>query len=292
MAANRAAIVKSTTPQLRALLPILKQAENETKHKLGRFFAMVNPDTTYTRHMNRVLLGQLRTSIDLIERRVGGAFAKDLTVESAVARTHGMARLQNMVEVGSRHFEGSIRPLKIDVAAVMTNSSRMAWSRHRGEVGRYVGELSTDIRSRLMLGVLRGETVDQLTSRLLQSTGLIRELKRQNKVGEGVAENLFNRYRSSAERIATTELVNAYATVQNNAIIEAEKTDPGWFKMWDAAADKRVCLYCRRLDRTYAEPDGAFPDPSSGARIPHPPLHPRCRCALVPWRMEWAKTTK
>lgn len=65
--------------------------------------------------------------------------------------------------------------------------------------------------------------------------------------------------------------------------------------LWVTEPD--ACVRCLAYAGRLADPDGTFPgglslDPRQHAahagRLESPPLHPHCRCRLVPWRDEWA----
>lgn len=50
---------------------------------------------------------------------------------------------------------------------------------------------------------------------------------------------------------------------------------------WITAADEWVCPHCRRLDAEVTDIGSAFSDPEMGS-VQVPPLHPNCRCLIVP----------
>lgn len=288
--ANRMAVDQASIPDLRRLLPVLREAEGQLATELGRWMRRVSPDEPYDRHMHRVLLSQIHESIAEAEKRLGPAFAQDVIDKSSHVRPEAMAKLQGMAEAGAEQFEGSIRPLRIDVAAILADENRLLVNRMRARGQQYGEDVMSDIAGKLALGVVRGETVDQLTSRLLTSTHLVRAFKMRGAggVAEGSAEVMFKKYRWWAESIARTEQVNAYAESQARGIREADGADPGWLMRWDAANDARVCKWCFSLDEKSVEPDQLFPVVGKFGARAHPPLHSCCRCALVPWRREWS----
>lgn len=284
MAANRAALDRTTTPDLRRLLPALRQAEREAGAKLGKWINEQSPDSRYTLHMHRSLLYQLRHTIDLVENELASGIATDLTRQSKEVMAASMANLQQMITVGTRQFKSSIQPLRLDVAAVIGGGERWARSRFPVSGRKYGRALADDIKNRLMLGAVKGESVDQLTSRLLQSTGLIKYYKDKGAkaVGDAISGRLFATYRSWADGEVRTQLVDAYGEVSAGGIRQAESEDPGWLKEWDAAADRRVCHVCAGLDKMRVSPDKSF-----RGGLDHSPAHRRCRCAVVPVRREW-----
>src|SRR5262245_37388713 len=229
MAANRSALAHATVPDLRRLLPALRLAERETAAALGSWLYKQSPDDRYDRHRHRALLSQLHRSIGLIEERLGPELAHDLAHQGTHVMDVSLRRLGTMIQAGSKEFEGAIRPLRLDVAAVIGGGERWAKNRFPIDGRKYGKAVADDIKSRLMLGVMRGETVDQLASRLLQSTGLVRYYKERGPgaVGSGVSQRLFRTYRSWATGVAQTALVDAYGEVAARGIREAEAEDPG-----------------------------------------------------------------
>lgn len=292
--ANELAVQRASIPELRRLLPILRQAERELGAGLGKWLKKQSPSDTYDRHRHRALVAQLHESIQTVEKRLGPAFAEDVDQQTIHARQIAQAKLQGMVEAGSAQYEGAIRPLRIDVAAIMADERHTMLAQMQTRASKYSKDIVSDINSRLALGMLRGETVDQLTSRLLQSTGLIKVFKARgpDAIAAGASDRMFRTYKWWAESIARTELVNAYAETQARSLREADREDPGWLMKWDAANDWRVCKWCYSLDKTTITPDGMFPSVGKLGARPHPPLHPCCRCSLVPWRREWSASSK
>jgi len=292
--ANELAVQRASVPELRRLLPLLREAERELGKELGGWLKRQSPSDTYDRHRHRALFAQLHEVIEHAERKLGPALADDVTHQADHARQAAQAHLRDMVEAGSAQFEGAIRPLRIDVAAIMAEEQHTMLARMQSAAAKYSAETMADIHGKLALGVLRNETVDQMTSRLLQSTGLIKVLKARgaDAVADGVADKMFRTAKWNAERIARTELVNAYAECQARELRAADREDPGWLMRWDAANDWRTCKWCYSLDKTTITPDGMFPGVGRLGARPHPPLHPCCRCSLVPWREEWSRSQR
>lgn len=99
-------------------------------------------------------------------------------------------------------------------------------------------------------------------------------------------ERLVTRYanrllRLRAETIARTEIMAAANSGQvalwDNSVRDGLLIAGEWDKAWLTAHDERTCPRCGPLDgvRT-AFPNGTFPGADG-----RPPLHPRCRCAVV-----------
>lgn len=285
IAANQNAINLSTVPQLRRLKPVLLAAQRELAHGMGTFMRKVPGGETYTKHRHRQMLAQIQTALAIIDNRVAPAMKGDLQDQGRHTMDTGWAKMLRMIEAGRTQFEGAVTPLRLDVAASI---EKPVFERFQSSAARYAGEIGSEVRSKLMLGVIRGESIDQLAGRLLASTGVTRILREQGPVavGHGMADRVFGTMRYRANRLAATELVNAYGTVQTQAIVIADHEEPGYLKKWDAAADARTCPYCRELDGHTVKPLGYFYSRYFG-RILHQPLHPFCRCAIVPWRVGW-----
>lgn len=286
IAANQNAINLATVPQLARVLPVLQRAEQQLAHGMGKFLAAHDGKDTYTRAKHRQMLAQVSEAIDTVKGKLGQAFGHDLKLEGRVAMGVGRDHMAKMIEAGRQQFEGAIAPLRLDVAT--SSLDNMVFRRFETSARRYAGEAGLEIESRFMLGVIRGESIDQLAGRFLQSSSITRQLRAQGPVpmAHGMASEVFGPLRYRARRLAATELVNAYGVVQTQQIIAADNEDPGYLKKWDAAADNRRCEFCRELDETTAKPTGYFISSRFG-RVSHQPLHPFCRCAVVPWRVGW-----
>lgn len=111
-----------------------------------------------------------------------------------------------------------------------------------------ISDFTVEVLAReLAAGVEAGESVAQLTARLRDSLG---DEKR-------------------AEVIARTELARA----QTVATVDVYRENGMGGRQWLAASDAEED--CAALDGTIVAMDDDFPDGD-------PPLHPNCRCALVP----------
>lgn len=122
----------------------------------------------------------------------------------------------------------------------------------------------------------KAKLIDQLNDKLLTglSTGqspykIATELSKSLNVGKNVAQ-----------RLATTEYMNKLNMGQKKAYEEA-----GYDEVrWHAVEDERKCAVCGKLHDTKFKLNEA----------PHAPIHPRCRCILLPVidEMEESGTTK
>lgn len=277
-------------PYVRALRPILSAAQAELARDLAAWLQRHARDgeQRFTAQRYRVALLQLGTAMRALEARVPADLQGVLRRAGHVAGDAALLHLAEEVTAFAAVFGQSVRPLQLRQAAVVARGDKMLAPRHRTSAARYGGMLVDDLRRQLALGVVRGETLAELTARLVRHGGprglvaLRGVVGEPGAIAEHIAEGLFARYRPWAARIVRTETLNAYNVHHLNGLEEANAEDPGYQKRWDASLDRRMCKVCGGLDAKVVELDAKFP----GGHV-HPPAHPNCRCALTPWRKEW-----
>lgn len=275
---------------IRALAPVLQEARQEVQRDLRRWLRSVpNGAERFTAQHYRNVLVQLQGALDTIDKmepKVVGT----LTTASGVAGQAAVSHLKAELEVFGQVFQHTIRPIPFDTAGIIARGNRMLIPRFRSSAARYVGDVRTDIKRQLALGVVRGENIDQLKARLIRLGGprgavaLRGVLGDPDAVVEFIGEGLFKRYNFWAERVARTEVIQAYNTHAHTGLEKFAADDDGALKRWDARLDRRVCLLCRELDGKTAAVDGYFP-----FGYKHPTAHPNCRCAVVAWHREWSE---
>jgi len=148
-----------------------------------------------------------------------------------------------------------------------------ALEKHRmGMVQSVNGTTAKGLRGTLSAGVALGETIPELR-------------KRVGTVFEGL-----EKYASG--RIARTETIWAY----NAGAVEGYKqSGVVTKKQWWAAMDDRTCPFCEEMHEKIIDVDAEFFNKGSllaldsGSElnfdyedVGHPPLHPNCRCTILP----------
>lgn len=120
------------------------------------------------------------------------------------------------------------------------------------------GGIREQVRQTLMEGIEKGESIDKLTDRI---NAIYNPLEVQN-----------------AEVIARTETVRAA-----NYGREVGYTQSGLVegKQWVVTYDDRTCEECRRMANKIVKLNDNFFSTLFGY-VQNPPLHPRCRCTIVP----------
>lgn len=278
---------------LRHLMPALVQAEKEVAASLKEWLATAEPlgelkgSDRFTAHHYRKLLLQLRTArkAGVKQLRKEPFWTKELEREmfaglnSARVRGGELAtrHIQEEVATLSATFRHSMGPIPLKQAAIIARGERTIVPRIRTSSKRYAGAVWRDMKAQLAVGVVRAETVDQLTNRLQRLGGPRGLVALRGVTGEPgareeyIAEGLFRRYRHWAERVVRTETINSYNLAADEGIKEAKEIDDGIKRRWDASLDSRLCVTCQDLHGEVVEVDEPFFDGSM-----HPPSHPNC----------------
>ena len=277
---------------LSELTEILDKAEVELTKELATWKALGKGDERFTPQLYRQALAQIRGTLEHIRGPVADKLASMLRHGGIVANELATEHLIKEIEKFSQYFEGSIRPIPLREAKLLAEAKKTQIPKFKTSAARYAGQVGRDIQKQLAIGVVKGETIDQLTKRLAKLGGPRGQVYLKGMPGnpkaraEYIAEGLFTRYKHYAERLARTEIVNAYNSTALDGMEELEREDPGYFKRWDAALDRRTCVVCAGLDDLVRPLDKDF---ASG--ISQPPAHPNCRCAQVIWRKEWKEAS-
>jgi SPP1 gp7 family putative phage head morphogenesis protein len=253
-------------PALLRILPVLHAAQREVEKDLRAWLGK-HSGMTFTAARYKNALGVLGRAVHKAEIRAA--------VEHALkneAKRIGPLSLHNVkrewIQLATI-FEGSAQPLAIEEAAILAEGKRILWPRFASSAKRYAGRVGERTRFQIAVSRARGETIDELTRRL-----------------QAKLPHVFHGERWDAERLARTETMNAANEYHHDAIREATKDDDKLLERWDACHDGRLCVECASLDGQVTEVDEDF-KAKSGARGERPPIHPACRCVLLPWRETW-----
>lgn len=282
---------KLSTVSLSRMTAVLDAAEVELTQDLAKWIGLGKGADRFTPQLYRNALLQIRKTLVHIRGQMAEDMASVMRHGGQIAGHLATAHLAMEVQAFSGMFEHSIRPIAFEASSVIAEGSKTVIPRFKNSAARYAGQVGEDIRKQLAIGLVRGETVDQMTTRLAKLGGPKGLVYTRGMAGspnaraEVISEGLFRRYRHFAERLVVTETVNAYNTYAMTGMDHLESEDPGYFKRWDGAVDRRTCDFCARYDDVVVKLDESFP-----GGVKHPPLHPRCRCAVVVWRKEWTES--
>jgi hypothetical protein len=280
---------------VRQLVPIMAEARRELAADLARWLRK-HPDGAerFTGQRYAEALLQLDTALEVIRTKLPGEMLDLLGEQGDAAAALALKNLKAQVITHANHFGGEQRALPARTAALVERGTALLMPRYQQTLVRYGAEGVEAIKRQLAVGMMRGETFEEMKRRLVKNAGATLAAGWSAKqVADSMARGFMSPLHSRAERIVRTEGINTYNALADQGIDDLEADDPGWLKKWDASADSRTCPVCSGLDGAIVIPGGGFvapPDAQGIARTHrHPPAHPSCRCAVVAWRREWEK---
>ncbi len=280
----------STLPPIaiREFAPVLAQARREAVQGLSRWLQTIKDgDARFTAQAYRNAIAQLDQALETI-KQLDPAMLKGLRAAERRSSPMAVRHVQEQLGTFSRMFGATVRPIPLEQARRLAEGSKTLIKKFPNSAARYAGSVGDDIRRELAVGMLKGESIGEMTLRLAKHGGPKGEvalsgiLGQPSAVSEYIAEGLFKRYRFWGERVARTEVIAVYNQTADDSIHEAHKLDDKIARMWNAAADKRVCPICRDLDGKIAKIGESFP-----GGYDRPPAHPYDRCSVVAWRSDW-----
>ena len=262
-------------PTIGKMIPALVRAQHELERDLRAWLAKEQGANRFTAQRYRSALLGIRTALARV--REIAPLAVDGMKESAdLAGALAMEQLRTEAARYASVFEGTILPIDLDTASIYTDSNKILFPRYDRYAQRYVGAVEKSIKQALILGRVRGESVFELTNRLEK------ELPR-----------VFVKQSGWAYRLAQTESMNSYNTYAHEGLKQALEDDEDMLMRWDASFDRRRCVICADLDGRVVQIEGKFTANWAAAgksrtmSVERPPIHPRCRCVLVPWNKRW-----
>ncbi len=288
--ANARTIARLSDADLLALLPVLEEAREASAAGLFKWLKKVDGDQKYTAVTHRQLISSLDESIKQMKRELFPAIHKDLQAESKDAGLKALQSMRKAAMAGAKKFADSAMPLRFDNAKILLSTNRSLMSRHASSAQRYAGRQGDLIRKQMAVGLVRGESINATVARLMGKPQVVSDKMGDLKAADEIAGAQFFRSKADATRLIRTENIHAANAVQMDALIadneEAAQSEDGsgggWLLRWDATFDSRTCDWCEDLDGEVRQPGEEFEE-----GVLHPPLHPNCRCAIVPWQEGW-----
>jgi SPP1 gp7 family putative phage head morphogenesis protein len=285
---NAHAVGELAPDVMRTVGEVLAEAQREVVKGLRAWLA-TGPDAgaRYTAQHYRNTLAHLDAAFERI-RDLNPTLYNALALASHRAGRLAGAHVAHELARMSQVFEGTVREIPIELVRILAMGERSLIAHYRTSAARYAGAIADDIRRQLALGMVRGETIDQMAKRLVEHGGPRGQVALRGVAGEpgavveDIGEGLFRRYNGWADRIARTETQNAYNVQKQIGYRDAREYVPDLKRRWDAAEDLRTCVVCGSMHGEIVGLDEPF---SNG--VDAPPAHPNCRCSTVPWRDEW-----
>lgn len=287
LASNHRALVAMTTPDLKRVKSVLQALRD----KLAEGLTAQTKKTAHQAHVHAAKMIQLDKALAQAQKQLRPAVKATLAEQSAKFSRRALDNLRRVAEEGERRFGGISSSLRLPQASVLADVGRSVSARHAGSAARYAGDVGRVFHRQMAMGLISGESVDDIAKRLVG--------RRVNAPADAIADRVAEMSLNDATRLVRTELNGAYAQAELAGIrsMNAQESDDGgerppgqsggddeWWKMWDATLDHRTCMDCRALHGEVARVDSPF----SGG-IFAPPLHPNDRCGIVPWRRSWPR---
>ena len=266
---------------LRAIAPALQEAERRLAKDLERFLNTTDGAERYTAQMQRRALYQIRGALDAIHEARPEVF-RQMNAAGEKARKLAQAHLQRELALGSFKFDKTLTPIPLAQASRISQKAlvdKFSTSAKRWDVG--ARDL---IRRELTIGMVRGQSVDQMTRSLMSAFDRRRfgDKATSGDMARSAARQLSRKVDYQMRRIVRTEVIEAYNVIKLDAIAQLHEDDNEMMTRWVAALDGRTCQYCADLDNVVIPVGGTFK-----GGIKAPPLHPHCRCAIVAFHKSW-----
>jgi len=271
-------------PLLGQLAPVLAQAQRELERDLRAWFLKQDGAERFTAQRLRSALIGVRRSMEAI-REIEPVFMAGLRIGANAAGALATGHLQLEYErLDAIYGLGQFEPVVLNQAAIMARGERLLLNRFRTSVRRYTTDTRALIARELAVGQLKRETVSEVAARLMSRVPAI------ERAGQ-----------YSAERIARTELMNAYNAQHEIGLRDMAKQDPAMLMRWDASRDRRTCVICLDLDGSTTPADASKAKKfvanykltvrgratKRKMTADRPPIHPNDRCVLTPWHPDW-----
>ncbi|MCP3669599.1 MAG: hypothetical protein GY814_04070 [Gammaproteobacteria bacterium] len=266
----------------RRVLLALRQAEEELAVALAEWLKR-KPDGAgrFTAKHYRQALAQIRGTRAVFDT-VGTTLNDTLNAAGKTATVMSYEHIRQQWEHFSLSFDGEIKQLPITIAGRLATVQNSLLHRYRKISSKYTRETRKWVTKQLAVGVIKGETFDQMTSRLVKLAGP-KGLISNAPLPDQMARGVLSFPRSRVSRIVRTEVINAYNKGHMESVAELAKDDDAVMKRWDSTLDRRGCATCRDLDGEIRKPLDTF-----STEVQHPPQHPHCRCTVVAWKKNWA----
>jgi SPP1 gp7 family putative phage head morphogenesis protein len=237
----------------------IEYTEEYKKNYWELFIKRVTPlEDDFKRNIIRLFQEQQNRALRAL--RNGKAIKKD--VDDVLRITHNEREITKFTEVVLPRItemvkvNGTAAAAEIGIAFDVTNPEVIKWIKKRcGFLIKSISDTTLEkLRKTLAEGVADGESIPKLASRI---SGVYDEAKGYRAV-----------------RIARTETISA----SNQGALQAYRQSGAVEKKeWLTAFDERTCEECAAMNEEVVDINNNF---SCG--VDAPPLHPSCRCAIIP----------
>lgn len=274
--ANRKQLVRLIEAKgAKAARKLYEESRAELEKKLARL-KQQGKDQSFTAHHNRMVLLQVKHALLSLDAKLKGHLDKQVDSAALLANRH----LVKSVKALEKKFAGHAPPLQVEQAAVFQGVYKKVkpslLDRHKKSLRFYGKPVVDKVKLEMAKSMLQNETVDQAVDRIAGVGGVFAE----------------QRWR--AERIARTEMAEAYGQVQHLSMMEMQRTDlPDLKKKWIAHMDDRTGEDSKELHGTVLPLNQEFTYTYQTKKGPKTlrsltgVLRPNDRCTVIPWRDGW-----
>src|SRR6187549_3682134 len=157
-------VAQLSTVELSTIRTVMETAQKELTHDLKTWSALGKGDDRFTPQLYRNALLQIQSTLSHIDSDFKEDIETSLKHGGAVAGRLATKHLAHEVTTFSGMFEHSVRPIAFDAANVLAQGKKTLWPGFKNSAKRYAGQVGADIRKQLAVGIVRGETIDQMTN--------------------------------------------------------------------------------------------------------------------------------
>lgn len=262
----------ATTTAVRRIRRFYQQARDDLEMRLRR---AAKAGSDFEVQQYQALLRETRAMLKTIAGKMAGELGSSAeetvsaSIRQTVRATKTLARVYGGVEP---RFSLETAAVQLDLVEGVVPSLLKRYH----DLGHSSWEAATIHRMQgvMALGLAEGVSTGEVADRLMDD-GFMKE-----------------RYR--AERIARTEAMYSANVARAVSGREMAHEYPGLKKKLLAVIDDRTHPGCLALHGTVLEWDEEFVDEDPSHKVPRrarlPPLHPSCRCSIVPWHDSWGET--
>ena len=237
----------------------------DTMRKLRRLVQRLQPDGEFRQYE----WSRLRREVPLVINEMVVSFTNSLMPELVALEEPIQEFAQDFADVDEPDFTSQTEQQLLET--VFIDQSKLPLAAYLIYNGRLARDLTNKMNRVVDVGLLRGDTTQQIANNVLRLT------VRAGKVTPVVRTG-------SYANIALTQLQNTldgavWGTINTHAKMAWEKTTPTKW-VWSAVLDSRTCPICAPMDRKIVPKPPTFV--STGYSRTLPPVHPRCRCVILP----------
>ncbi len=270
------ALLEQENGDLGALVRHYRQAQKDIINELNNVFdEMADSEEGWQLdYMERT--GRTKKLLDQINHRLSllmndtKATIRDSAVTQYQGATYHTAYMMDQATPDTIAISFPVLPVPAIQALVNTPFKGAMFSQRIGVV---TDAMASDIRDQLLQSMIAGDSMRDAAKRI------------KNVFGADDFENPSG-YTNRALTIARTEIMRAQNLGRN--VLYNDNKDIMAGTVWLATPDRRICKWCLRRDgKTAAQIKAAPSQGDPWKKTAQPPLHPRCRCVLLPKLKTW-----